>query len=792
MSRTPLHFEMQRFSFTNPLISIVIILIRAPLHFTVPISEFYPFGPENGDSALLQDDEISSEEIKLIFGSFTLFQVEHRKLFVNLNGIISFDTEIPYFSNKAVSAMGYSTIAVFYSDIDTHVTGQPEVVHGRVYYRLTNDSNLLQKFKAKVLSTFHDSRVFDPKSMLIATWHKVGYFPEKHDKKNTFQAILAQGRLHSYVQFLYADDGIQWTASEGKDPHHPEIPAQVGFFNDDGREWPFNISGKESVVNINNLLISSTAQNAENSNELDGQEEDYYNEVVSVSSDDYDDDEEMTEQAKSTLPPAPPVDELMTTTTSVSTEPTENIATSQREAVSTVAPMLETTSESGMAPSTLPPCPDSTYQNGCPHDCTEEVVSSRCTRCNCPDVQDETTQTTSTGSMTTFAPPAAPIDRHDAPPPENAAGYSTNTGNPGAKTCQSAGGSACHPNAQCHDSAVGYCCQCSYGYYGNGIECLPNGIAQRINGKVYGQVNGQELPEMDLHTYAEPSDGRAYTAISKMEPNVGRSFLLLNTLGNVMGWLFAKPSSPGSYNGVELTGVRLNRTATVHIGDSHTVTVQQEFTSRDVLDYMKVKMYVIGNLPELPVNATVDFGEYSEEFNRASPGVVKSYSTSEVAINFPGQVTSGAPLKYSITVDQTIRYDECMAKPFDKPTHIILKTERSYVYYDANEKIVRYASANTVDLRTATQDDPCRANDCDQPHMTCVAQQNVHKCLCLDGYELTFADSYDRKGTCVDIDECSRRTHRCDSNAACHNTEGSYTCICNVGYRGTGYKCISK
>uniref|UniRef100_A0A915JQP4 EGF-like domain-containing protein n=1 Tax=Romanomermis culicivorax TaxID=13658 RepID=A0A915JQP4_ROMCU len=88
---------------------------------------------------------------------------------------------------------------------------------------------------------------------------------------------------------------------------------------------------------------------------------------------------------------------------------------------------------------------------------------------------DETTQTTSTGSMTTFAPPAAPIDRHDAPPPENAAGYSTNAGNPDAKTCQSAGGSACHPNAQCHDSAVGYCCQCSYGYYGNGIECLPNG-----------------------------------------------------------------------------------------------------------------------------------------------------------------------------------------------------------------------------------------------------------------------------------------------------------------------------
>ncbi|XP_076814750.1 IgGFc-binding protein-like [Clavelina lepadiformis] len=44
-----------------------------------------------------------------------------------------------------------------------------------------------------------------------------------------------------------------------------------------------------------------------------------------------------------------------------------------------------------------------------------------------------------------------------------------------------------------------------------------------------------------------------------------------------------------------------------------------------------------------------------------------------------------------------------------------------------------------------------------------------------------------RPPTCVDVDECLRSP--CDDNAACTNTEGSYSCRCNEGYTGNGAQC---
>lgn len=46
--------------------------------------------------------------------------------------------------------------------------------------------------------------------------------------------------------------------------------------------------------------------------------------------------------------------------------------------------------------------------------------------------------------------------------------------------------------------------------------------------------------------------------------------------------------------------------------------------------------------------------------------------------------------------------------------------------------------------------------------------------------------------TLIDMEECSLGTHTCHEHATCTNTKGSFTCRCNHGYHGTGYKCIGK
>ena len=41
----------------------------------------------------------------------------------------------------------------------------------------------------------------------------------------------------------------------------------------------------------------------------------------------------------------------------------------------------------------------------------------------------------------------------------------------------------------------------------------------------------------------------------------------------------------------------------------------------------------------------------------------------------------------------------------------------------------------------------------------------------------------------LDIDECARKLDRCQADATCTNTKGSYNCSCDDGYNGDGFNC---
>ena len=41
----------------------------------------------------------------------------------------------------------------------------------------------------------------------------------------------------------------------------------------------------------------------------------------------------------------------------------------------------------------------------------------------------------------------------------------------------------------------------------------------------------------------------------------------------------------------------------------------------------------------------------------------------------------------------------------------------------------------------------------------------------------------------LDINECALNIHNCDANAICNNLNGSFNCLCNIGYTENGTIC---
>lgn len=72
----------------------------------------------------------------------------------------------------------------------------------------------------------------------------------------------------------------------------------------------------------------------------------------------------------------------------------------------------------------------------------------------------------------------------------------------------------------------------------NIINRLISDLPLRVNGKVNGHINGERLDNLDLQSYIVMTDGRAYTAISKIPEGIGSDIQSLQILGGVIGLVF--------------------------------------------------------------------------------------------------------------------------------------------------------------------------------------------------------------------------------------------------------------
>lgn len=200
--------------------------------------------------------------------------------------------------------------------------------------------------------------------------------------------------------------------------------------------------------------------------------------------------------------------------------------------------------------------------------------------------------------------------------------------------CSDGGRLKCHTQAVCTDTQAGYCCKCKTGYYGNGYSCVKNDSPIRVSGDVRGTI-GNDRVDAQIQSYVVLSDGRSYTAVSPLSENVGFKTQLLSSLGEGIGWIFAKPMA-GYSNGYELTGGKLNRTSNIVFRTGERFQVTQRFTGLNVYDQLSVDIEVNGDIPSIPAGIKLNLGDIIYQYpsdSQTSLRIISSRSFSAPGID---------------------------------------------------------------------------------------------------------------------------------------------------------------
>ncbi|XP_015726542.1 sushi, nidogen and EGF-like domain-containing protein 1 isoform X3 [Coturnix japonica] len=208
----------------------------------VPLADFYPFGPAQGDAATLKQDDGGSE-LRPLSVPFPFFGAGHTGLYVNNNGIISFLKEVSQFTPVAFPiSKDRRVVAAFWADVDNRRAGD-------VYYRESQDRAILERATKDIAQYFPEFPDFSAQWVFIATWYRVTFFGgSSFSPVNTFQIVLITDGKLSFTIFNY--ESITWTtgmhASSGGDfAGLGGIAAQAGFNAGDGKRY-FNIPGSRT------------------------------------------------------------------------------------------------------------------------------------------------------------------------------------------------------------------------------------------------------------------------------------------------------------------------------------------------------------------------------------------------------------------------------------------------------------------------------------------------------------------------------------------------------------------
>nr|XP_020648218.1 alpha-tectorin [Pogona vitticeps] len=205
----------------------------------------YPYW--QNDTKTPKVDDGSSPEIKLSL-PFIFFGIPYRTIFVNNNGVISFNVLVSQFTPESFPpADGRAFIAPFWADVHNGIRGE-------IYYREATDPASLSKISKDIRKYFKNLPSFTAVSVFVATWEEVTFYGGSSTTPvNTFQALLITDGTNSFAMFNYEE--INWTTgtASGGDPLTGlgGVMAQAGFNGGNSTNY-FSIPGSRTpdIVNI--------------------------------------------------------------------------------------------------------------------------------------------------------------------------------------------------------------------------------------------------------------------------------------------------------------------------------------------------------------------------------------------------------------------------------------------------------------------------------------------------------------------------------------------------------------
>ncbi|XP_077935755.1 nidogen-1-like isoform X2 [Gasterosteus aculeatus] len=175
------------------------------------LRELFAFGAEAGDQQLPPGSD-SAAELPLR-GSLFFFQRVFDRVYINTNGLVSFDgppKELEYLGKMPA---GFGMIAALLGDLEDS-DGQ-----GKVHFRWDSSPEVLSRAAEYVSRAFPRDEGVEPTAALVVTWENMaargttGRGDGLGTKRNTFQLVVASMESSSCAILLYPRSGLQFVST---------------------------------------------------------------------------------------------------------------------------------------------------------------------------------------------------------------------------------------------------------------------------------------------------------------------------------------------------------------------------------------------------------------------------------------------------------------------------------------------------------------------------------------------------------------------------------------------------